>query len=137
MARILIVEDEIIVASNLAAILQELGHETVGIAADLKTAISLAKHGADIAFVDLNLRDGLTGPQIGVELADRLGITVVFLTASPRMARDESGKVLGVVSKPLNDDMVEPVLEFALQLRNGNLAATPPKVLQRFDRRAA
>lgn len=137
MARILIVEDEIIVASNLAAILQDLGHETVGIAADVKTAMSLAQHGADVAFVDLNLRDGLTGPQIGVELADCLGITVVFLTANPRMAFDKSGKVAGVVSKPLNDDMIEPVVEFALQLRNGNDAATQPKVLQALDRRAA
>jgi two-component system, response regulator PdtaR len=137
MARILSVEDEIIFASNLEALLQDLGHETVGTAADMKSAMSLATHGADVAFVDLSLRDGFTGPQVGAELADRLGITVVYLTANPRMAFDKSGKVVGGVSKPLNDDMIEPVVEFALQLRNGNDAATPPKVLQALDRCAA
>ncbi len=137
MAKILIVEDEIVVASNLEAVLQELGHETVGIAADVETALSLAESGADLALVDLNLRDGFTGPEIGAAFANRLGITVVFLTANPRMAHAKDSKVVGVVSKPLNDHMVKPVVEFALQVRDGNMTATPPTGLRLFDRYAA
>ena len=115
--RVLIVEDEIVVAANLEAVLDDMGVAVTGIAADAATALALAEKGADIALVDLNLRDGLTGPEIGKKLADTFGITVVFMTANPRIVADGVEGVLGVVPKPMQDDLVEPVVNFALQTR--------------------
>jgi two-component system, response regulator PdtaR len=61
--RILIVEDEFIVALNLRQIMSNMGFEVIGIAPDAATAERLAQAKPDIALVDLNLRDGHTGPQ--------------------------------------------------------------------------
>src|SRR5574338_909071 len=81
-ARILIVEDEMLVAVELECILEDLGHLAVGIVPDLKAAESYFEEALDLALVDLNLRDGLTGPQIGARLGAS-GVTVLFVTANP------------------------------------------------------
>lgn len=143
--RVLIVEDEIVVAANLEAVLDDMGVAVTGIAADAATALALAEKGADIALVDLNLRDGLTGPQIGKKLSDTFGITVVFMTANPRIVAEGVEGVLGVIPKPMLDDLVEPLVNFALHARSRQMARddqqtrlpvgdvpTPPKGLHLF-----
>lgn len=69
--KILIVEDEMLVALELESILAESGFEPVGIAPDLTTAEEFFGETIDLALVDLNLRDGLTGPQIGKLLSEK------------------------------------------------------------------
>ena len=69
MARsVLIVEDEIFVAMEVQHVLTEMGHIPVGIAANRREALELGQD-VDIALVDLNLRDGPTGIDIGRQLA--------------------------------------------------------------------
>lgn len=56
MARILIVEDEMLVAMLLADILTDLGHEPLGPRMRLKAALEAARHEAfDLAILDINL----------------------------------------------------------------------------------
>jgi two-component system, response regulator PdtaR len=59
-AKVLIVEDEILVALSLQQALDAIGYETVGIAPDTETAFKMAEARPDIALVDINLRDGET-----------------------------------------------------------------------------
>ncbi len=73
---ILIVEDEMFLALDIENILQSGGYTVAGIAADRAEALAAAE-GAKIAFIDVNLRDGPTGPDIARELAELHGITVV------------------------------------------------------------
>jgi CheY-like chemotaxis protein len=84
--KILVVEDEIFVATEIEYLVAELGHSPIGIAADKNAAFNLAPF-ADIALVDLNLRDGPTGTEIGRTLAEQHGVTVLFMTAKPVPAR--------------------------------------------------
>ena len=77
-ARILIVEDEMLVAYELESVLEELGHEPVGIVPDVQAAELYFDEALDLALVDLNLRDGLTGPEIGERLGER-GVTILFI----------------------------------------------------------
>src|SRR5690349_12359357 len=104
-ARILIVEDEMLVAMELESILQDLGHVPVGIAPDLQTAERLADEPLDLALVDLNLRDGLTGPEIGKRLGER-GASVLFITANPRLLGDGIAGTIGVLTKPTDEATV-------------------------------
>jgi two-component system, response regulator PdtaR len=130
--RVLIVEDEIMVAANLEAVLTDLGAQVVGIAADKKTALSLANAAPDIAFVDLNLHDGLTGPEIGALLAKEHGVTVVFMTANPRLVAEGVSGVLGVVTKPVTDDLLEKIVDFTVSARRGVQKTPPPSGVALF-----
>lgn len=123
--RILIVEDEILVAMELESILTDLGYEVAGIAPDLTEARGFFDEALDLALVDLNLRDGLTGPQIGETLGAR-GVTVLFVTANPRQLGHGIAGAVGVITKPTDEDMVRSAVTYALAVRGGQAAEAPP-----------
>ncbi len=129
-AKILIVEDEMLVAMELESILAESGFEPVGIAPDLSTAREFVDQSIDLALVDLNLRDGLTGPEIGKMLGDK-GVTVLFLTANPRILGDGIAGAVGVLTKPTDSEIVCAAVDYALGLRQGR-KAEPPHALKLF-----
>lgn len=129
-ARILIVEDEMLVAMELESVLHDLGYEIVGIAPDLTTARQHFDENIDLALVDLNLRDGLTGPEIGKSLSAK-GVTVLFVTANPRLLGDGIAGAIGVITKPTDEEMVQSCVEYALAVRQGQ-AQAPPRHLRLF-----
>ena len=124
-ARILIVEDEMLVALELQSILRELGHEMVGIAPDLPAARGYFSQEIDLALVDLNLRDGLTGPEIGATLGSS-GVTVLFVTANPRLLGKGIAGAIGVITKPTDEEVVCSAVSYALAVRGGRPAKAPP-----------
>lgn len=126
---VLVVEDEIFVAIEIESVVAELGYTPVGIAADRTTALALAPK-ADLALVDLNLRDGLTGPDVGRALAER-GVTVLFMTANPAQLGDGIPGTLGVLPKPVSDVELREAVEFAVR-RHRAIDATPPARVQLF-----
>ena len=97
----LIVEDEIFVALDLERILTDAGYHVVGIAADRREALEAAGQ-CTFAFVDVNLRDGCTGPGIAQRLATEHGVRVVFVTANPSQIGGGTS-ALGYVRKPFNE----------------------------------
>lgn len=135
-ARILIVEDEMIVALSLRAILQDLGYESAGIAADLPGATTIVGRTAvDLALVDLNLRDGLTGPAIGERLCAS-GAAVLFVTANPRVLGEGIAGTIGVLTKPTDRAAIESAVAYALRVKRGEEVGDPPAVLKLFNRAA-
>jgi two-component SAPR family response regulator len=97
----IIVEDEIFVALDLERILTDAGYRVVGIAADRSTACEIGR-GCDFAFVDVNLRDGPTGPDIAATLAREHDVKIVFVTANPSQIADHR-QALGYVRKPFSE----------------------------------
>lgn len=100
----LIVEDEIFVALDLERILEEAGYAVAAIAADCASAMKAAP-GCSFAFVDVNLRDGATGPEIAHRLVREHGLQVVFVTANPAQIADPDG-ALGYIRKPFSEDAI-------------------------------
>lgn len=98
----LIVEDEIFVALDLERILLDGGYNVVAIAADAESALEAAP-ACRFAFVDVNLRDGPTGPRIAERMARDYGVKVVFVTANP--AQIDCGRecALGYIRKPFSE----------------------------------
>lgn len=129
-ARILIVEDEMLVALELENVLVDLGHEPLGIVPDVHAAELYFDEAIDLALVDLNLRDGLTGPQIGARLGEK-GVTVVFITANPALLGRGIAGAIGVITKPTDEDTVKAAVDYALGIREGRPVA-PPAALQLF-----
>lgn len=128
---ILIVEDEFLVALNLSRTLATLGYETIGIAPDAKTALRLAHEMPDFALVDVNLRDGETGPTIGKMLAQEYGAAVLFLTANPASLGEGIDGTIGCISKPVDETEVQTAFDFLVDYLNGT-AVTPPTALRVF-----
>ncbi|NNH28307.1 response regulator [Rhizobium sp. SEMIA 4085] len=126
--RVLIVEDEFLIALDLEATVQAMGMEVTGLAANKEQALRFAPT-ADVAFVDVNLSDGATGPEIGRRLAEDHGVAVVFMTGNPEMVAGGVKGTLGVVKKPVKPSVVEQSLKYAVARRNGALAAVPSQML--------
>jgi DNA-binding response OmpR family regulator len=122
--RVLIVEDEFLIALDVAATVEAMGLQLVGFASGRSHALALA-HNADIALVDVNLSDGRTGPGIGRELAETYGVTVIFMTANPEDVEHMEEGPLGVLTKPVMPHVVEQSVKFAVANRTGGIAAVP------------
>lgn len=123
---ILIVEDEVFVALEMQSILLERGYDVLGIAADLEGALAFTDRNIDLALVDLNLRDGLTGPQIGERLAIEHNAAVLFVTANPRLLGKGIAGTIGVLTKPTDEDSLVSAVRYGLQRRIGEPAEAPP-----------
>lgn len=131
-ARILIIEDEALVAMEMRFVLEDLGHEVAGVVADARTARDLAKETEiDLALVDIHLSDGPTGVALGRELAD-MGITVLYVTANPGMVRSGVAGTIGVLSKPTDERAVQTAVDYALRRRLGQPIEYAPPELQLF-----
>lgn len=125
---ILIVEDEVFVALEMQSILEENGHSVLGIAADLEGALAYKEAEIGLALVALNLRDGLTGPQIGERLANEHDAAVLFVTANPRLLGDGIAGTIGVLTKPTDEASLLAAVNYALRRRAGENAAAPAAI---------
>ncbi|MBY5367275.1 response regulator [Rhizobium leguminosarum] len=125
--RVLIVEDEFLIALDLEATVEGMGMQVAGLANDREQALRLAPL-ADIAFVDVNLADGPTGPEIGRRLAQEHGIAVVFMTGNPEVVADGVKGAVGVVQKPVMPSLVEQLVKYLAARRVGMFAIVPAQM---------
>ncbi|PDT29539.1 response regulator [Rhizobium sp. L9] len=125
--RVLIVEDEFLIALDLGATVEGIGMQVAGLANDREQALRLAPS-SDIAFVDVNLADGPTGPELGRRLAEEHGITVVFMTGNPETVADGVKGAVGVVQKPVMPSLVEQLLKYLAARRVGMFAVVPAQM---------
>ena len=132
-ARILIIEDEALVAMELRFVLEDLGYEVVGTAADARSARNVVRETeVDLALVDIHLSDGPTGVDLGRELGQEQGVTVLFMTANPGMVRNGVAGTIGVLSKPTDERAVQTAVDYALRRRTGQPVDYAPPGLQLF-----
>lgn len=113
--RILIVEDEILIALELESLLQDGGHEVVGIAASSDEALALGKElDPDLAFVDIHLADGPTGVDVARHLSSEHDVTVLFMTANSKRIPEDCAGARGVIAKPYTERSVREALAYVM-----------------------
>ncbi|MFL4995340.1 MAG: response regulator [Microvirga sp.] len=113
--RILIVEDEILIALELESLLQDLGHDVVGMAASSRDALSLGQElKPDLAFVDIHLADGPTGVDVARHLAAQHQVTVLFMTANTKRIPEDFAGAWGVIAKPYTERGVREALGYVM-----------------------
>jgi CheY-like chemotaxis protein len=103
--RILIVEDEFLIALDAKGILTEAGYEVVGIAASAAEAVAkMVQFAPDLVLMDIRLKGGDDGIHAAREIASRSAIPVIFVSANvdPETYARVSMAVrpLAIVSKP-------------------------------------
>lgn len=129
---ILIVEDEFLIAVEMEEVVRDLGHQSVGIADDMQSAMSKASDEVDVALVDVNLADGASGPLIGEKLAGDFGVEVIFVTANPHQLGKGVDGTLGALEKPVDLAILREVLDYVMAVRKGE-NVKPPKRLRLFE----
>ena len=132
-ARILIIEDEALVAMELRFVLEDLGYEVAGVCATAKGALdTVSETDIDLALVDIHLSDGPTGIDLGRRLGQDMGVSVLFMTANPGMVREGVAGTIGVLSKPTDERAVQTAVDYALRRRQGEPVQYAPPGLQLF-----
>ncbi|MBE9028891.1 response regulator [filamentous cyanobacterium LEGE 11480] len=117
-AAIVIVEDERLVARDLADILIQQGYTVPAICSTAETAIETVSHQpADLVLMDIRL----AGPMDGVEAAQviqaQFGLPIVYLTANadlPTLERVKASRPFGYLLKPFDELMLLTTIDIAL-----------------------
>lgn len=117
-ARIMLVEDERVVALHLRSTLTSLGHEVVGTVSsgrDVRPAV--ARLLPDLVLMDLHLDDGVTGADAALQIRQDFDIPIVFLTAygdRATVARAGESAPYGYLIKPFDRNALDAVIHVAL-----------------------
>ena len=110
MHKVLICEDEPLLAADLASVVEEAGHKVCGVFHNAREALNSAPGlQPDLAIIDLNLADGDTGAAVAQTLQS-LGIRVIILSGHSNV-----GAGLGCVphtfaAKPVSKEVVTQLL---------------------------
>ncbi len=97
--RVLIVEDEVLIAMNLEDMLNELGHEVVGQTTRIDKAMELARESdIDFAVLDINLAGKKSFPV--AEILRQRGIPFTFATGNGPEGLMDGYRDLPVLQKP-------------------------------------
>ena len=127
----MIVEDQALLAMELELMLAEVGCDVVGCAMDEASALAVAdRERPQLALIDVNLLDGMTGPQIARRLIAAYGSTVVFISANPEQIPDGFAGALGVVSKPFDEETIHAIVAFAREFILYRTLGEPPRRFQ-------
>jgi len=103
--RILIVEDDALIALSIEDILTEAGHTVVGLAPSKLRASHLARQThPDLALIDLRLSDGMTGADLARDFV-KSHLPTIIVSALPREF-DETIPKLPYISKPFTSEML-------------------------------
>jgi len=115
--RIIVVEDDALIALDIASLLEDLGHEVCAEAADAYTAWKLAEdEKPDLAVVDIRLARNTDGGVLARKLYDKLGVRSLFVSGSitDDFRRDMAGiNPVGFLGKPLTRRNLRAVLAAA------------------------
>ncbi|MGW8123545.1 LytR/AlgR family response regulator transcription factor [Roseivirga echinicomitans] len=116
--RVLVVEDEVIIAQSIISMIEKMGYECVGTAIRATKGLELAKAlKPDIALLDINLKGKETGIWLASELKRELNIPYVFLTSlGDKKTIEEATATMpyGYVLKPVAQQAVYAAIETAL-----------------------
>lgn len=119
--RILVVEDERLVAEDLRDMLAAAGYEVVGVVGEGETAIEqVGKLLPDLVLMDVHLGGGMDGVTAAGIIGERHGTPVVYLTAysnDKTLDRARNTAAFGFVLKPFHEKAVIAAVEIALGRR--------------------
>lgn len=116
--KILIVEDEMLIAAKISTLLTELGYEVTGILPRAEDAlVQVEENIPDIALLDINLKGKMDGVELALALNKERELPVIFLTANAddtTFNRAKTSKPYAFISKPFKKLDLQRAIELTL-----------------------
>ncbi len=115
--RVMVIEDEPVIAMDISAIVESMGHQVTGIARTRDRAIELARRDPpDLILADIQLADKSSGiDAVNHILTEIEDVPVVFITAFPeRLLTGERPEPAFLITKPYSEDQVESAISQAM-----------------------
>src|SRR6187402_3159022 len=118
MVRILIVEDELIIAEDVRNMLTKMNYEIVGNAMDYDEALSILNDNKpDLILLDVNLNGRKDGIDLAVTINDTCKVPFIYTTSYSDSATIERAKVTNPINylvKPFKEEQLFTAIEIAL-----------------------
>lgn len=132
--KILVAEDETILAFQLETELTNAGHQVIGPAATAERAMLLAQATEpELALVDIKLADNSNGIELARLLLERFGTLSIFLSGSPDDARSARDVAIGYVPKPYSMSTVLAIIPIAQAIMDGTSLPKLPPMFELFQ----
>lgn len=115
--RVMIIEDEAIISMDIAAIVREMGHEVIGIAATRAEAVALAgRQRPDLILADIQLADRSSGIDAVNDILKMVEeVPVIFITAFPeRLLTGARPEPAFLITKPYAEEHVRSAVSQAM-----------------------
>lgn len=120
--KIIVVEDEALIADNIADILENCGYEIPAVCGKAETAlIEIEAKRPDLVLLDINLKGNLDGIDLAHEVNKRHKIPFIFLTSNSDEKTIERAKLTspaGFIVKPFNKADLQSSIEIAIYKNN-------------------
>jgi len=126
MLKVLIAEDDLMIADMSEDVLVERGYEVCGIGRTVDDAVTLGqRHLPDLAIIDMRLADGGLGSEVAARLAglDRLGI--LYVTGNVSGSKLDNARGHGCLAKPYRFADLVRGLEIVAELVETGQASPP------------
>lgn len=113
---IMIIEDEPLIAMDIEALVEDLGHTATGVARTHSEAVTLFNRtNPKMVLADIQLADGSSGIDAVNDILKTAQVPVIFITAFPeRLLTGERPEPAFLVTKPFNPQMVKALISQAL-----------------------
>ncbi len=121
-SRILIIEDEPVIALDIATTIRRSGHTVVGVAATHKEAVAVAgREAPELILADIQLADDSSGLEAVREIASGRHLPVVFITAFPErlLTGERPGEPTFLITKPFDAETLRVSISQALAAGTG------------------
>jgi CheY-like chemotaxis protein len=109
--RVLIAEDEILVAMDLQITLSEMGYSVIGVSSSGEQTIELTRaERPDIILMDVHLRGAVSGLQAAEKIQKEFAIPILFVTAAPdnsTLNKINRSKMNALLSKPFSTQSLQ------------------------------
>ncbi|WP_033920956.1 response regulator [Sphingomonas sp. 37zxx] len=115
-ARVLVIEDEPIIAMDIETIVRDLGHEVTGVAVTRDEAVALAMEDRPgLVLADIQLADDSSGIDAVKDILAEFNVPVIFITAFPeRLLTGERPEPTFLITKPFQRSTVKAAISQAL-----------------------
>ena len=113
---VLIIEDEPVIAADIEALVRELGHRVLDVAATRTEAVSaVSQKTPGLVLADIQLADGSSGVDAVKDILARFNVPVIFITAFPeRLLTGERPEPTFLTTKPFQPETVKAAIGQAL-----------------------